>query len=77
MPKLAPVDWGTLEKIFLLDGWTLKREKGSHRAYTKPGYIRPVVIPKYSEVGIDIISANLRTAKLSREEYFSLLKRAK
>jgi hypothetical protein len=39
----------------------------------KPGIDRCLVIPKYKEVGIDIIKANLRSAKLSREEYFNLL----
>ena len=39
----------------------------------KLGVDRPVVIPKYDEVDVDIIKANLRTARLSREEYFKLL----
>ncbi|MFH1043539.1 MAG: type II toxin-antitoxin system HicA family toxin [Pseudomonadota bacterium] len=76
MPKLAPADWKTLEKIFPADGWLFRREKGSHRSYTKPGFIRPVVIPKYNEVGVDIIAANMRTAKMSRERYFELLAQA-
>ena len=73
MPKLSPVDWKTLDKVFRADGWLFKREHGSHRSYTKPGYIRAVVIPKYDEVGVDIIGANMRTAKMSRERYFELL----
>jgi len=75
MQRLAPTDWKTLERVFLLDGWNFKREKGSHRSYTKPGFIRPVVIPKYDEVGIDVITANMRTARMSRERYFELLSR--
>lgn len=39
----------------------------------KLGVDRPVVIPRYDKVDIDIIKANLRTAQLSREEYFRLL----
>jgi hypothetical protein len=39
----------------------------------KPGVDRPIVIPKYDEVDVDIIIASLRTAQLSREEYFRLL----
>jgi len=34
---------------------------------------RPLVIPKYERVDVDIIKANLRTAQMSREEYFDLL----
>ncbi len=40
----------------------------------KPGVARPIVIPKYDRVDVDIIKSNLRTAQISREEYFELLK---
>ena len=40
----------------------------------KPGVVRPLVIPKYDRVDVDIIKSNLRTAQISREEYFKLLK---
>jgi hypothetical protein len=39
----------------------------------KSGVDRPIVIPKYDEVDVEIIKANLRTAQLSREEYIRLL----
>ena len=73
MPRIAPTDWKTLERIFEADGWTFKRQRGDHRSYIKPGFIRPVVIPMYKEVGVDIIMANMRTAKMSRERYLALL----
>ena len=41
----------------------------------KPGVPRPVIIPKYDEVGLDIIKSNMRTAEMSRERFFELLKR--
>ena len=41
--------------------------------FTKAGVLRPVVIPKYSAVPVFIIKNNLRTAGLSRAEYFELL----
>ena len=37
MPKIVPVHWTVLEKIFVLDGWRFNRQEGSHRAYVKPG----------------------------------------
>jgi len=43
--------------------------------FTKPGIIRPVVIPKYASVPVFVIKNNLRTAGLSREGYLELLKR--
>lgn len=43
---------------------------------SKPGILRPVVIPDYDEVPVFVIRNNLRTAGLSREEYFRLLEQA-
>jgi predicted RNA binding protein YcfA (HicA-like mRNA interferase family) len=50
------------------------RQEGSHRAYVKAGCSRPVIIPIYNEVDVDIIKSNMRTAGMSRETYFRLLK---
>ncbi|HXB01953.1 MAG TPA: type II toxin-antitoxin system HicA family toxin [Opitutaceae bacterium] len=73
MPKIVPVDWRTLEKIFLRSGFQFKRQEGSHRAYVKAGVVRPVIIPTYAEVPVFIIRNNLKTAGLSRDDYFKLL----
>ena len=54
-------------------GFSIKRTRGSHIIMNKSGVDRPIVIPKYDEVDVNIIKANLRTAKLSREKYFRLL----
>lgn len=62
--------------MFELAGLTLVREEGAHRVYTKPGVSRPIVIPCYRAVPVFIILNNLRTAGISREDYFSLLERA-
>jgi hypothetical protein len=40
---------------------------------TKPGIIRPVVIPKYAAVPVFIVKNNLRTGGISRDRYFELL----
>lgn len=45
--------------------------------YVKPGVLRPVVIPTYAEVPVFIIRNNLKTAGLSRDDYFSLLDKAR
>ena len=73
MPKITPVHWKVLEKIFLAAGFQLARQEGSHRSYTKPGVRRPIVIPTYDEVPVSIIRNNLKTAGIPREEYFRLL----
>jgi len=56
------------------DGFRLIRQEGDHLIYTKAGVLRPVVIPKYSSVPVFIVKNNLRTAGISRERYFELLK---
>jgi predicted RNA binding protein YcfA (HicA-like mRNA interferase family) len=73
MPKFTPVDWKTLERIFIAAGFQFARQEGSHRSYTKPGVMRPVVIPAYHEVPVFIIRNNLKTAGISRDDYFRLL----
>jgi len=73
MPRITPVHWKVLEKVFLAAGFSFARQKGSHRSYVKTGIARPVVIPAYKEVPVAIIRNNLKTAEISRDEYFRLL----
>ena len=73
MSRFAPTDWRTLVRIFEADGFTRDRTTGSHVVLSRPGIARPVVIPKYAHVGLDIIRNNMRTADMSRKRYFELL----
>ena len=73
MPRITPIHWKSLEKVFLAVGFRFVRQEGSHRSYTKPGILRPVVIPTYDEVPVAIIRKNLQTAGISRDDYFRLL----
>lgn len=77
MPKFAPVDWKTLERIFVVAGFQFARQEGSHRSYLKPGVARPVVIPAYREIPVFIIRNNLKTAGISRDEYFRRLEQCR
>ncbi|MDH4188082.1 MAG: type II toxin-antitoxin system HicA family toxin [Nitrospira sp.] len=54
-------------------GFKCVRTEGDHFVYVKPGVARPVVIPDWDEVPVFIIKNNLRTAGISRDEYFELL----
>jgi hypothetical protein len=47
----------------------------SHRSYTKAGISRPMVIPTYDEIPVSVIRNNLKTAGISRDEYFRLLEK--
>jgi predicted RNA binding protein YcfA (HicA-like mRNA interferase family) len=73
VPRIAPIHWRRLEKVFLAAGFVFARQEGSHRSYVKKGVARPVVIPTYDEIPVSIIRNNLKTAGLSREDYFRLL----
>jgi len=77
MPKFTPVDWRTLERIFFAVGFRFARQEGSHRSYVKPGVSRPVVISTYAEVAVFMIRNHLKTAGLSRDEYFRLLEQSR
>ena len=74
MPPLRPVDYRTLTRVFEGDGFAFNRQHGDHVIYTKAGVKRPLVIPTYKELPVFIIKNLLRTAGMSRERYFDLLR---
>lgn len=75
MPKIIPLPASRLRKVFEKAGFKCIRIEGDHFVYTREGMSRPVIIPDWKEVPVFIIKNNLRTAGLSREEYFALLEK--
>ncbi|MFQ6071024.1 MAG: type II toxin-antitoxin system HicA family toxin [Candidatus Aminicenantales bacterium] len=55
MSKITPQSYRVLIKVFQRAGFLVKRVKGSHIIMNKPGVERPLVIPKYNEVDVEII----------------------
>jgi len=45
MPKLSPISYKHLIKVFEAEGFRCVRMEGDHMVFTKPGISRPVVIP--------------------------------
>jgi predicted RNA binding protein YcfA (HicA-like mRNA interferase family) len=74
MPPLRAVDYRTLAKVFEQAGFAFNRQRGDLLIYTKTGVKRPLVIPMYKEVPVFIIKNLLRSAEMSRERYYDLLK---
>lgn len=74
MPSLKPVHYRKLVKVFEKSGFVLDRQEGDHLIYIKQGIKRPIVIPMYKEVPVFIIKNNLRSAEMSRADFFQLLK---
>ena len=73
MPRLTPVHYRDLCRVFERAGFRQVRSEGDHLVFVKEGCPRPVVIPAWKEVPVFIIKNNLRTAGMSREHYFELL----
>jgi len=74
--RITPIHYRRLVKVFELDGFMVKRQKGDHLILTKPGVKRPVVIKKSPEVPVTHILTNMQTAGITRDRYFELLKQA-
>ena len=77
MSRITPVHWKVLKCIFEKDGFVHNRTEGDHIVLVKPKVSRPIIIPKYSEIDVNIIKSNMRTAKMSRDKYLKLLKDCK
>ena len=76
MPRITPIPGRRLRRVFELAGFQCVRIEGDHFVLTRSGLARPLVIPDYDAVPVFIIRNNLRTAGMSREEYFRLLREA-
>jgi predicted RNA binding protein YcfA (HicA-like mRNA interferase family) len=76
--KITPLHYGTLIKLFKLDGFLVKRRKGDHIVMTKAGIRRPLVIKSSPRlVPVTHIRTNMTTAGMSRERFFELLEKVK
>ena len=73
MSRITPIEYRKLVRVLELEGFVLARERGYHIVFTKPGILRPVVVPRYNPLPVFIIKNVLRTAQISRERYFELL----
>ena len=73
--KIRPTEYQVQVKIFEMAGCVYARTKGDHLIYHYPEALRPVVIPKYSEVPVFVIKNNMRIIGMSREKYFELLQK--
>jgi len=72
-PRIAPIPAQRLRRVFEKAGFSCVRTEDDHFIYSKKGVMRPIVIPDWPEVPVFIIKNNLRSAGITREEYFHLL----
>ena len=74
MPKLKPIHYERLIRLFEHEGFRIARRRGDHVMMTKEGVKRPLVIKSSPrEVPVTHIKTNLNSAGISRERYFELL----
>jgi len=73
MPRITPVDYKVLLKVFQMFGCKYRRKEGSYHILHYHGAKRAVVIPEYDEIDVEIIKNNMRTVGMTREQYFELL----
>jgi predicted RNA binding protein YcfA (HicA-like mRNA interferase family) len=59
--------------VFEQIGYRQAGQKGSHVKMEKPGVARPLIVPKYDEVGRDIITTLIKTAGITRDAFLTLL----
>lgn len=75
MPQLTPISRKKFEKFLKYIGCNLKRTKGDHLIFDRTGLDRPVVITSDKEVPVFIVRNNIRTLKISPDEYLEILKK--
>lgn len=63
MSRLTPQPWRVLDCIFRKAGFTFVRQASSHRVYEKDGVLRPIIVPEYDEVGVEIIQGLLNKTR--------------
>jgi hypothetical protein len=61
-----------LQLTILADQFVILNQSLAPEAVEKPGVARPLIIPKYDEVGLDIISTLIRTAGITRDAFLTL-----
>lgn len=78
MSALKPARWQKFEKVLIELGCEFKHQTGSHRVYTRPEIIRPIIVPVHRKpIPVFIIKNNLRLLGVSNREYKEILKRVK
>ena len=73
MHRITPIHFRKFCKLLEKAGCVFSRQKGDHLIYHKKDVLRAIVVPRCKELPIFIIKNNLKTAGISRKEYFKIL----
>ena len=73
MPALRPLHYKKFEQFLLKIGCRLVRQEGDHRVWDRDDLIRPVIVRTKKDLPVFEIKSNLRTLRISTQEYLELL----
>lgn len=70
---MRPLSWTELKRIAEDEGFSFDRQRGSHYVMTKPGHVRPVVIPCRKTLSEGIVMSVAKTLGLNRRQILDRL----
>ncbi len=73
MPALRPIHYKKFEQFLLKVGCRLVRTEGDHRVWDRGDLLRPVIVRSKKALPIFEIKSNLRTLRISTQEYLNML----
>jgi predicted RNA binding protein YcfA (HicA-like mRNA interferase family) len=71
--RLTPLPWKKVICVFEQIGYRQTGQEGSHIKLEKPGAARPLIVPRYAEIRLDILQGLMRTAGIRRKAFLKLL----
>lgn len=72
--SLPVLSWRDVVKALSKIGFEVVRQRGSHIIMVRSDPPSRVVVPRHEEIGFKLLGAIIEEAKLSRDEFLSLLK---
>ena len=75
MPRITPLPYRKYIRFLEYIGCRFSRQKGSHLIYERSDLKRPVVFQTGGEVPVFHLRTNLRTRKMTPDEYASIIER--
>ena len=73
MAALRPLHYKKFEQFLLRAGCHFVRQAGDHRIWDRPDLMRPVIVRAKKDLPVFEIKSNLRTLRMSTEEYLNML----
>jgi len=69
MPPLPTVSGREAVRTFVLLGWSVARQSGSHIILTRPGHIATLSVPDHTVIAKGTLRALLRSAQITVDEF--------